>query len=131
LIATARETPTWVFGASAASPVAEEILRAKGIEVFRVPAKEGQLDLAEILKILAVCGITRLLVEGGPMVAASFLTADLVDEAALFRSPNAIGPSGIDALEGLSLEKLTRSKRLTLQGEEPLGADKVEFFARV
>ncbi len=131
LIATARETPTWVFGTSTASAMAEEILRAKGVEVFRVPAKAGRLDLAEVLKILATCGITRLLVEGGPTVAASFLAADLVDEAALFHSPKAIGPDGIDALEGLPLEKLTRSKRLTRQGVETFGADTVEFFARV
>jgi diaminohydroxyphosphoribosylaminopyrimidine deaminase/5-amino-6-(5-phosphoribosylamino)uracil reductase len=131
LIATARETPTWVFGASGASSVAEEILRSKGIEVFRVPAKDGRLDLTSVLKILSECGITRLLVEGGPTVAASFLTADLVDEAALFRSPITIGPNGIDALEGLPLEALTGSKRLALRGEETFGPDKVEFFARV
>jgi diaminohydroxyphosphoribosylaminopyrimidine deaminase/5-amino-6-(5-phosphoribosylamino)uracil reductase len=131
LIATARGTPTWVFGAPNASALAEEILRARGVEVFRVPAKDGRLDLAQVLKILAERGITRLLVEGGPTIAASFLTADLVDEAALFRSPNAIGPDGIDALEGLPLKILTQSKRLTPQGGETWGADTVEFFARV
>ena len=58
----------------------------------------------------SVCGksgITRLMVEAGPIVAAAFLQADLVDEAVLFRSPNAIGADGIDALEGLPLEALT------------------------
>ena len=131
LIATARETPTWVFGAANASAMAEQVLRDKGAEVFRVKAKEGRLDLAQVLKILAGRGITRLLVEGGPTVAASFLTADLVDEAALFRSPKAIGADGIDALEGLPLEALTHSKRLSMPGIEILGSDKVEFFARV
>jgi diaminohydroxyphosphoribosylaminopyrimidine deaminase/5-amino-6-(5-phosphoribosylamino)uracil reductase len=131
LVATARETPTWIFGAPTASAMAEEILRAKGVEVFRAGAAEGRLDLPQVLKILAGRGITRLLVEGGPTVASSFLTADLVDDAVLFRSPNAIGPGGIDALEGLPLEALTRSKRLTLQGTETIGPDKVEFFARV
>jgi diaminohydroxyphosphoribosylaminopyrimidine deaminase/5-amino-6-(5-phosphoribosylamino)uracil reductase len=131
LVATARETPTWIFGAPAASAMAEEILRAKGVAVCRVSATEGRLDLPQVLKILAERGITRLLVEGGPTVAASFLTADLVDEAVLFRSPNAIGPGGINALEGLPLEALTGSPRLTLQGTETIGPDKVEFFTRV
>ena len=66
-------------------------LRASGVEVFRVAAKDGRLDLAQVLKVLAERGITRLMVEGGPTVAAAFLQADLVDELALFRSPNEIG----------------------------------------
>ncbi|MEA2992092.1 MAG: diaminohydroxyphosphoribosylaminopyrimidine deaminase [Alphaproteobacteria bacterium] len=131
VVATARETPTWIFGGSRASPMAEEVLRAKGVEVFRVGAKDGRLDLAQVLKVLAERGITRLLVEGGPTVAASFVTADLVDEAVLFRSEKTIGPDGIDALEGLPLQALTQSKRLTLRDAEAIGADKVEFFERV
>ena len=31
--------------------MAEEMLRAKGVEVFRVEAKDGRLDLAQVLKI--------------------------------------------------------------------------------
>ena len=63
----------------------------------------------QVLKVLAERGITRLMVEGGPTVAASFVQADLVDEAALFRSPKPIGADGIDALEGLPLTALTQS----------------------
>jgi len=68
------------------------------------------------------------MVEGGPTVAAAFVAADAVDEAALFRSPKAIGPDGIDALEGMRLEVLTQ--RLISLGREPVGDDSVEFFAR-
>jgi diaminohydroxyphosphoribosylaminopyrimidine deaminase/5-amino-6-(5-phosphoribosylamino)uracil reductase len=131
VVATARETQTWIFGGSQASPMAEEVLRAKGVEVFRVEAKDGRLDLAQVLKVLAERGITRLLVEGGPTVAASFVTADLVDEVILFRSEKTIGPDGIDALEGLPLQALTQSKRLTMRDAEAIGPDKVEFFERV
>ena len=72
VVSTARENPTWIFAAPQASAMAEKILRDKGVEVFRVAAKDGKLDLAQILKILAERGITRLMVEGGPRVAASF-----------------------------------------------------------
>jgi diaminohydroxyphosphoribosylaminopyrimidine deaminase/5-amino-6-(5-phosphoribosylamino)uracil reductase len=68
------------------------------------------------------------MVEGGPMVAASFVAADLVDEAALFRSARTIGPDGIAALEGIPLDRLTQ--RLVPTGREPVGEDGVEFFAR-
>jgi diaminohydroxyphosphoribosylaminopyrimidine deaminase/5-amino-6-(5-phosphoribosylamino)uracil reductase len=131
VIATARETPTWVFAAMEASGMAEEVLRARGVEVLRVGGSEGRLDLAAVLTTLAERGITRLMVEGGPTVAASFVQADLIDEAALFRSPNPIGADGIDALEGLPLGALTQSTILRACGEEALDGDTLQRFERV
>ena len=130
VVATASETRTWIFAATDASAMAEEVLRAKGVEVFRAEAKEGRLDLAQVLKQLAERGITRLMVEGGPTVAASFVKADLVDEVALFRAAAAIGADGIDALEGVPLSAITQSKRLQLVASEPVGDDTVEFYER-
>jgi diaminohydroxyphosphoribosylaminopyrimidine deaminase/5-amino-6-(5-phosphoribosylamino)uracil reductase len=129
IVGTARETPTWVFAATGASPVAEGILEAKGVEVFRVDAKDGRLDLAAVLKALAGRGITRLMVEGGPTVAAAFVQADMVDEAALFRSPNTLG-EGIDALEGLPLTALTKSPKLKSVASEAVGGDTLEMLER-
>jgi diaminohydroxyphosphoribosylaminopyrimidine deaminase/5-amino-6-(5-phosphoribosylamino)uracil reductase len=131
VVSTAREVPTWAFGAAGASPVAEDILKTKGVEVFRAEAKDGSLDLAQVLKALAERGITRLMVEGGPKVAAAFVAADLVDDVALFRSSNAIGPDGIDALEGLPLTALTQSPKLKAVASEAIGADILETFERV
>jgi diaminohydroxyphosphoribosylaminopyrimidine deaminase/5-amino-6-(5-phosphoribosylamino)uracil reductase len=130
VVATASETPTWIFGDPKASAMAEEVLRAKGAEVFRVDAKDGRLDLVAVLKVLAERGITRLMVEGGPTVAGSFVRADLVDEAALFRAPAPIGADGIDALEGMPLTVLTKSPRLKLIASEAVGADTVEHYER-
>ena len=130
VIATATETPTWVFTGPNSSAMAEEILRAKGAEVFRVKESGGRLDLAEVTKTLAERGITRLMVEGGPTVAAAFVQADLVDEAMLFRSPKTLGPDAIDALEGVSLQALTQSSKLKPAGSEPVGADTLEIYER-
>lgn len=130
-IATVREVPTWVFAGKSASPIAEEILREKGAQVFRVSERDGKLDLADVLNVLAGQGITRLLVEGGPIMAASFVEADLVDEAMLFVSSKKIGADGIDALEGLPLKALTGSKNLQLLTSERIGDDTLEHFGRV
>ena len=130
VVATARETPTWIVCAPSASAMAEQVLRDKGLEVLRVDAKEGRLDLAQVVKILAERGITRLMVEGGPTVAASFVKADLVDEAILFHSPKTIGPDGVDALEGLPLTALTQSTRLKSVGSEQVGVDTMEHYER-
>jgi diaminohydroxyphosphoribosylaminopyrimidine deaminase/5-amino-6-(5-phosphoribosylamino)uracil reductase len=129
LVGTARDTPTWMFAAPDASPVAEGILKSKGVEVFRVEAKDGRLDLNAMLKALAERGITRLMVEGGPTVAAAFVHADLVDEAALFRSSNPLG-QGIEALEGLPLTALTKSRKLKSVATETIGSDTLDLFER-
>ena len=109
-------------------PARASALEERGVEVVRVPAEADRLSIAAVVALLAERGITRLMVEGGPTVAAAFLAADLVDEVALFRSAKVIGPGGIDALQGLPLEALTQ--RLELQGSAPVGEDSVEFFAR-
>ena len=123
LVATAREVPLWVVTGEGAPPDREQALRAKGVEVLRVRSADGRLDLAAVLQTLAARGITRLMIEAGPIVSAAFVKADLVDEAIVFRSPNAIGPDGIDALEGLPLAALTASPRLSMKGTEMAGAD--------
>jgi diaminohydroxyphosphoribosylaminopyrimidine deaminase/5-amino-6-(5-phosphoribosylamino)uracil reductase len=130
IVGTAREVPVWVFGGSGASPVAEDILKAKGVEVFRVEAEDGRLDLPAVLKTLADRGVTRLMVEGGPTVAAAFLAAGLVDQAALFRSPNEIGYGGIGVLEGVPLTALTKSPKLKQVATETVGVDTLEMFER-
>src|SRR4029077_14418927 len=99
-----------------------------GVEVLRVPGADGRLDLAAVLRGLAARGITRVMVEAGPMLSAAFLKADLVDEAALFRSPKALGPDAIDALEGLPLTALTHSTKLRLVGSEAVRADSLYMF---
>ena len=129
VIATVRETPTWVFTSQKPSVIAEEILQQKGCKVFRVDDDGGRLDLQQVLRMLAEQGIPRLMVEGGPTVAASFVAADLVDDAVLLRGEKPIGASGIDPLEDMPLDRLTG--RLTLRGSENLGADTVETFTRV
>ena len=128
VVGTAHDAPTWIFGDTKASAMGEEVLRAKGVEVFRVESEDGRLDLSAVLKVLVERGITRLMVEGGSTVAASFVKADLVDEAALFRAPKQIGPHGIDALDKMPLTALTsRLKRVTT---EQVGADTLELYER-
>ncbi|RDV01355.1 bifunctional diaminohydroxyphosphoribosylaminopyrimidine deaminase/5-amino-6-(5-phosphoribosylamino)uracil reductase RibD [Undibacter mobilis] len=128
VISTVRDVPTWVFASQKASPVAEEILVSKGARVFRVDDTQGRLDLDEVMKVLGGEGITRLMVEGGPTVAASFVAADLVDEFVLLKGPKAIGEGGIGPLEGMALDRLTG--KLELDGTEALGADTLEHYVR-
>jgi diaminohydroxyphosphoribosylaminopyrimidine deaminase / 5-amino-6-(5-phosphoribosylamino)uracil reductase len=126
----AREVPLWVVAGPAAAPAREDALRQQGAEVLRMDGAGDRRELAATLQLLAARGITRLMVEGGPIVAAAFLAADLVDEAVLLRAPTMLGADGIDALDGLPLTALTRSPRLRSRGVETLGSDNVETFER-
>ncbi len=129
VVATVRETPTWVFTSNRASAIAEEILQQKGCKVFRVGEVDGRLDLSQVLKVLAEQGITRLMVEGGPTLAGALAAAGLVDEMALLHGPREIGETGIDPLEGMPLDGFTG--QLQARGREQIGPDALEIFARV
>jgi diaminohydroxyphosphoribosylaminopyrimidine deaminase/5-amino-6-(5-phosphoribosylamino)uracil reductase len=130
LVATAGETPLWIVASDGAPSEREEVLRAKGAEVFRIAEANGELDLSAVLQLLGGRGVTRLMVEAGPILAAAFLQADLLDEAMLLRSAAVFGAEAIDALEGLPLEALTHSSRLVSAGAEQIGADTAEFYWR-
>lgn len=132
LAQTARQTPVWVIcGSNAAARATEPALQAQGVEVLRTEQQsEGRLDLTAVLKLIAGRGITRLMVEGGPILAASLLAADLIDEVVLLRSPKVVGTDGIDALDGESLTVLTQSPRFKSVASAVLGADKCEILSR-
>ncbi len=129
LSTSAAQTLTWAFAGEATPAGTERPLADLGVEVLRVPGAEGRLDLAAVLGTLSERGITRVMVEAGPIVSAAFLAADLVDAAALFRSPNAIG-EGIDAFDGMPLTALTQSPRLRLVRSDQIGADRLDTFER-
>jgi diaminohydroxyphosphoribosylaminopyrimidine deaminase / 5-amino-6-(5-phosphoribosylamino)uracil reductase len=132
LVASAGTPALWVLAAASAPADRERALRERGAEVIRVETSaEGRVDLGAVLKLLGSRGITRLLLEGGPILAASFVASDLVDEIALFRSSGIIGSDGIDALEGARLSALTRSPQLRSLAAEPIGSDRLETFERV
>jgi diaminohydroxyphosphoribosylaminopyrimidine deaminase/5-amino-6-(5-phosphoribosylamino)uracil reductase len=131
LVQTAQQTPLWVFADTSADAERAKALRSFGVEVLRLPARGGRFDLGEALRLLGARGITRLMVEGGPIVAATFIEADLVDEAVLFQSDTIVGADGIDAIEGLGLEALTRSPHLQRIDSEAIGADRRETYERI
>ena len=128
VVATVRDTPTWVFTSRKPSAIAEEILQQKGCKVFRVGDVDGRLDVEEVLKVLAGEGITRLMVEGGPKIAGAFAAAGLVDEMAVLRGEKDIGAGGIDPLDGMALDGFTG--QLHSRGRETLGPDTLEIFEK-
>lgn len=131
LLRTARETPLWVIGSELAEAASAARLGAAGAQVMRMPpGAGGSLDLPAVLHALAEQGITRLMVEGGSRVAASFVAADLVDEIWLFRGTEAIGAGGVDALAALPLSKITQSQAFRLHASETIDSDTLTVYER-
>jgi len=131
LVHSARKTPLWVMASELAEAPAAAKLGAAGAVVIRMPPKAGSgLDLHVVLHTLAEKGITRLMVEGGSRVAASFVAADLVDEAWLFRAPQAIGADGINALDALPLTQITQSPAFRVRASETLDQDTLTIYER-
>ncbi len=120
---SARQVPVWAIAGREAPRAAEDALLRAGVVVLRSAESNERLDLGAVLKLIADRGVTRLMVEGGPTLAAALLTANLIDEAVLFQSPKVVGTDGVDALDGLPLTALTQSPRLKCVMSEPVGAD--------
>ena len=130
LVGSVGTAPLWVVTADAAPRAAAEALAARGVEVLRVATRDGRLDLAAVATLLAARGLTRVMLEAGPVLATAFLRADLVDEAVLYRAPLQIGPNGIAALDALPLTALTASPRLRSICSKGVGTDTEERFER-
>jgi diaminohydroxyphosphoribosylaminopyrimidine deaminase/5-amino-6-(5-phosphoribosylamino)uracil reductase len=66
-------------------------LQAAGVEIM----DSTELDI--LLAILAVRGMSSLLVEGGATVAKAFLDANLVDRVLLFQGTGIVGEGGLES----------------------------------
>lgn len=131
LVHSAREVPLWVMTTDTAEAPAAAKLGAAGVQVLRVKANADGLDLADVLRVLSERGITRLMVEGGAQVAASFVEAGLVDEVWLLRGPTDIGADGVAVLGALPLSAITQSSSFRLRANESLDHDTLTIYERV
>jgi diaminohydroxyphosphoribosylaminopyrimidine deaminase/5-amino-6-(5-phosphoribosylamino)uracil reductase len=133
LVQSARETPLWVMASDFAEASAAMKPSAAGVQVVPVPVAAGApgLDLAAVLRALSERGVTRLMVEGGARVAASFIAAALVDEAWLLRGPDPIGEDGVPALGTLPLAAITESQQFRIRASETLDQDTLAIYERV
>ncbi len=131
LVKTAQQYPLWMIARTDAPVEPELTLAAAGADVMRVDAgADGRIDLTAAFALLAARGITRLLVEGGPILSAALIKADLVDEAVVVRSPKTLGSKAIPAIEGMPLEALIHSPKLKVFERRTAGDDTLVHLVR-
>ena len=121
--------PTWFFCGQRHDPARAHALRAGGATVTPVDSTaDGRLSLAEVLSVLAVRGITRLMVEGGPTLAAALAEADLIDDFTLMTGPISIGQGAAAVMP--SLAAWLARKDVTRIEDTFWGADRAEIYER-
>ena len=119
LIATARDIPTLIL-CEAGQEAAKAALEDCGADVLVLDNLD---DMQAVATALGAQGITRVLVEGGGQVHASFLKAGLADRVEHFTAPKLIGSDGKAALGNLGLAALGHAPHLTCVSIRRLGAD--------
>lgn len=128
LVRTARDIPTYVVATSEADPALVEA----GVRVVRVNAVgEDRPELKTVVEALAAEGLTRLFVEGGGQVAASFVRCGLVDHLEWFRAPVLIGGEGRPGIGALAVAALAEAPHFRRTEVREVGADLWERYARV
>lgn len=124
--------PLWVITrADAGTAARRRALAASGCEILEVDADAaGHPDPVAMAAALGAKGLTRVLIEGGGRLAASFLAAGLVDEVAWFRAPSIIGDDGRPAAAALGVEMVSAAPRFVRKGMAEVGADLMEVYSR-
>jgi diaminohydroxyphosphoribosylaminopyrimidine deaminase/5-amino-6-(5-phosphoribosylamino)uracil reductase len=130
LVRTAKEIPLWIIARPDAPTDVQRELEKAGADVLRVDASGGKIDLSEALWLLATREITRLLVEGGPILSAALVKANLVDEAIVVQSPKFIGEDALPALEGMPLSALLDNPKLETIERRAAGEDTLVHLFR-
>jgi diaminohydroxyphosphoribosylaminopyrimidine deaminase/5-amino-6-(5-phosphoribosylamino)uracil reductase len=132
LVATAAEHPVLVIAGEGASASARLALEARGVAVDIAPlGTNGHIDLPSALSLLAQRGITRVFSEGGPLVAAALIEANLVDDVFIFRGAKPFGRKGLPALDAMSRQRLADPKRFRAVDPVQLGQDQLVQYERI
>jgi diaminohydroxyphosphoribosylaminopyrimidine deaminase/5-amino-6-(5-phosphoribosylamino)uracil reductase len=123
LVATARQTPTWMLVRNGADARRSQAFSDLGVRVMEVESGAAGVDLAAGLAELGRAGLTRLLVEGGAQIAGSLLRADLVDRIVWFHAPGVMGGDGWPAAQAFGVEALASMPRFARLDSRTLGDD--------
>jgi len=125
------EGPVWLLhGAGDASDNAMKAWDNAGAKLIEAPVAGGQLDMAGTLRALGDAGLTRVFCEGGGALAASLLSAGLVDDLVIFNAGLALGAEGQPAIGAMGLSALADAERFTLVETRQIGVDVMQHWEK-
>ena len=131
LATSARTAPVWLVCTKSAPADRRDALGALGVEIIEADCGgDGRIDVSAAAQALGARGLTRVLVEGGGQVAASFLKAGLVDGISSYRAGLVVGAGGRSAVGGLDFARLGSAPRFRLVSARQLQGDTLETWRR-
>lgn len=129
LLADTSSSPVWLVCEENSSGHDDEITQS-GARLIGVPSLGSHLDLSAMLTRLGDEGLTRVFCEGGGTIAASLLSAGLVDELLVFSAGLVLGAEGQPALGALGVSSLAEASRFQLEKVVPIGSDVMQVWVR-
>ena len=129
LVSMARNVATWLVTSNGGDRARLEALSNAGITAIEVDADAaGHPNPTAVASALAARGLTRVLIEGGGKLAASYLAADLVDRIVWFHAPKLIGGDGLPAAHSFGVDYLAKAPLFLRTGIAEIGDDIVETY---
>lgn len=126
LMASAHEIRTILLCADNCPQPQRDRFTEMGAEVISCTPQQPETALRK----LAERGLTRVLCEGGGMLAASLIKAQLVDEFAIFTAGLALGATGRAAIGPLDIDAMADHPRFQLHSTQRIGADVLTCWQR-
>ena len=112
LVASAGDVPTWIVCGRDADEARKEALSEAHVDVIEVDRDHsGRVSLPAMMTALGSRGLTRVLVEGGAVLAGSLVRDGLVDRIAWFHAPVLLGHDASASLTGLDVKSLSDARR--------------------
>ena len=130
LARSARMVPVLLCHGKDADPMLQRTWSDLGATLLPCETASGQLDITDVLRQLALHGLTRVFCEGGSALAAALIEADLVDQLVGFTAGLAIGAEGLPGIGALGLSTLDEAPRYQMIETRPVGPDVLHIWER-
>ncbi len=127
LVATIPQAPLWLCHGP---NVDVQKWAGLGAQTFECAVQGRQMDPVDLMHNLANNGLTRVFCEGGGSLAASLLSAGLVDEVIGFTAGTILGAEGTPSIGAMGLDQLADAPRFELASIQRVGADMMHRWAR-
>ncbi len=130
------KAPLWVLvgaEALAAQPDKAEAMKARGVEVLPCRMDGERLDLDDAMQRLGRQGVTRLMVEAGPVLSSNLWQKKMIERVYWYRAPIVLGRGARLALQPElspphSTSILADLPRWRCESRQVLGPDQLEIF---
>ena len=106
-------------------------LQGRGAIIIELEADPaGRPDARSMAKVLGERGLTRVLIEGGGILAGAFMAAGLVDRLEWFQGAKIIGGDGLPAVVGFGVREMTDAAEYSLVQVQKIDGDLHHSYTR-